>query len=112
MVDYYETENYIFVHGWIPDVGDYKDFYGIDWRNYPANGRAWKDARWRNGMLAAATGDIVKIKLLCQVIGIVLGATPLSMKIRPRNGEVTLFLPPITAKALLRLMPVQHILVL
>lgn len=64
MVDYYETENYIFVHGWIPDVGDYKDFYGIDWRKYPANGRAWKEARWRNGMLAAATGDIVKDKTI------------------------------------------------
>lgn len=57
MVDYYETENYIFVHGWIPDVEDY-----VDWRECPANGRAWKEARWRNGMLAAAVGDIVKDK--------------------------------------------------
>ena len=64
MVDYYETEHYIFVHGWIPDVEDYKDFYGIDWRKYPANGHAWKEARWRNGMLAAATGDIVKDKTI------------------------------------------------
>lgn len=64
MVDYYETENYIFVHGWIPDVEDYKDFYGADWRNYPANGRVWKEARWRNGMLAAAIGDIVKDKTI------------------------------------------------
>lgn len=64
MVDYYETEHYIFVHGWIPDVEDYKDVYGTDWREYPANERAWKEARWRNGMLAAATGDIVKDKTI------------------------------------------------
>lgn len=38
-VDYFETENYIFVHGWLPDVGD-----ECDWRK--ATPQQWYDARW------------------------------------------------------------------
>ena len=34
-VDYFETQNYVFVHGWIPPE---------DWRN--ASPEAWSDARW------------------------------------------------------------------
>lgn len=47
--DYYETDHYIFVHGWIPwDVDDIdllaqKIFYIKD------NPRLWKDYRWRCG---------------------------------------------------------------
>ena len=40
MVNYFETKNYVFVHGWIPNREDWR------W------GRAseWRDARWVNGM--------------------------------------------------------------
>lgn len=38
--DYYETKNYVFVHGFIPDVED--------WRN--AHNGNWNRARWKNGM--------------------------------------------------------------
>lgn len=41
-IDYYETENYVFVHGWIPEIDN--------WRN--ANPSQWEDARWINGMKA------------------------------------------------------------
>lgn len=59
MVDYYELDNYIFVHGWIP-VTPVKEYiktsyypscefeYNPDWRN--ATEQEWEDARWRNGM--------------------------------------------------------------
>lgn len=42
-IDYYETENYIFVHGWIPlnKKGEYKK----NWRKAD-----WGDARWANPM--------------------------------------------------------------
>ncbi|MCM1237576.1 MAG: metallophosphoesterase [Ruminococcus flavefaciens] len=57
MLDYYETEKYIFVHGWIPcqasgyggAPGWYK--YQKDWRDAPKSD--WMLARWYNGMLAA-----------------------------------------------------------
>lgn len=37
MIDYYETDNFIFVHGWIPQDDD--------WRSGD-----WSSARWNNGM--------------------------------------------------------------
>lgn len=40
MVNYFETKNYIFVHGWIPG--------GEDWRN--ASNYDWEKARWENGI--------------------------------------------------------------
>lgn len=40
-VDYFETENYIFVHSFIPIVRK-----GTDWRT--ASAKAWEDARWGN----------------------------------------------------------------
>ena len=60
MHDYYETPNYIFVHGWIPctalKLGPHKTQYAriADWRN--ANTKAWDSARWQNGMEAAYNG--------------------------------------------------------
>ena len=54
MRDYWETENYVFVHGWIPcgyERGRYK--YDPDWRGADAAG--WMEARWTNGMEAART---------------------------------------------------------
>lgn len=49
--NYYETKNYIFVHGWIPvESTDYKSYfkYMNNWRN--ANDKQWNKARWLNGM--------------------------------------------------------------
>ncbi len=52
-VDYYETDKYIFTHGFIPVIeygyGAYgKFFYNPDWRN--ASKEEWSNARWLNGM--------------------------------------------------------------
>lgn len=58
MLNYYETEHYVFVHGWIPCKDTLPD--GLrrrryipypDWRN--ASEEDWKEARWYNGMDAA-----------------------------------------------------------
>ncbi len=61
MQDYFETENYIFVHGWIPCsvVGshgaDQKEYeYSENWRQ--ADQIEWEGARWINGMAAANNG--------------------------------------------------------
>ena len=62
MMDYYETDHYIFVHGWIPCIPISTDNnqmkYGpiSNWRN--ANTAAWDRARWINGMEAAHNGII------------------------------------------------------
>ncbi|MCR4646409.1 MAG: hypothetical protein K5695_13550 [Oscillospiraceae bacterium] len=52
-MDYYETEHYIFAHGWIPCIADRRTgfSYYSDWRNVDAF--EWKRARWHNGMDAA-----------------------------------------------------------
>lgn len=44
-IDYYETENYIFVHGWIPIIENCY-LYDSKWRN--AKPERWKEARWQN----------------------------------------------------------------
>ena len=63
-LDYYETENYVFCHGWIPvhvkrdtdrDVYQYRS----DWRD--ADYSDWKRARWINGM-SACVKDGVSVK--------------------------------------------------
>lgn len=60
MVDYFETDNYIFVHGWIPCVetryrGEEKTYKRQkNWRK--ATKREWEKARWYNGMAAHACG--------------------------------------------------------
>lgn len=67
-VDYFETENYIFTHGWIPCALNFsenlkKEYVPIkNWRN--ADEDAWKDARWINGMKAAHCGVIEKGKTI------------------------------------------------
>lgn len=43
-VDYYETKNHVFVHGWIPT--NYQGKYDKNWRN--ASKSAWEKARWQN----------------------------------------------------------------
>ena len=63
MVNFYETDHHIFVHGWIPcatsdswNNNDYK--YIPDWRN--ANELCWKLARWVNGMDCAILFKILE----------------------------------------------------
>lgn len=59
---YFELDNYIFVHGWIPYI--YRDGLGLpikpeylnDWRNCSAH--KWSDATWQNGMEAWANGIV------------------------------------------------------
>jgi len=59
-VDYFETEHYIFTHGWIPctpvDNGSIETEYApiADWRG--ADEATWAKARWINGMEAAHCG--------------------------------------------------------
>lgn len=62
MKDYFETEHYIFVHGWIPCVvrsknviPEYRYSYMDEWRKIDDD-RFWKKARWVNGMEAAYVG--------------------------------------------------------
>lgn len=48
MIDYYETNNYIFTHGFIPVIKQYNyKIYMNDWRNFPEE---FKMARWENGL--------------------------------------------------------------
>ena len=52
MADWFETEHYVFTHGWIPcmsENGVYR--YRADWRS--ASEEDWAAARWINGMDAA-----------------------------------------------------------
>ena len=54
MKDYYETENYVFVHGWIPCIHDRNGYsHYEDWCN--ASVDEWLKARWYNGMDASMT---------------------------------------------------------
>lgn len=46
MINFYETKNYVFVHGWIPSLKLYPD-----WRKAPTS--AWEKARWENPFKAA-----------------------------------------------------------
>ncbi len=67
MVDFYETDHYIFTHGWIPCTilgNDYsKTYIPIeDWRN--AGTQTWDSARWINGMEAAYNGIVEKGKTI------------------------------------------------
>lgn len=53
MVDFFETKNYVFVHGWIPVTPSNKD-----WRN----SKLWKKARWLNGMEMQMKGHTIPDK--------------------------------------------------
>lgn len=79
-VDYFETDEYIFTHGWIPrrkcdncpspqvkacwGFSNY-DCYDPDWRN--ADKEDWDRARWRNGMDEARWYHVIEIgkKIVC-----------------------------------------------
>jgi len=63
MTDYFETQKYVFVHGWLPCVFEESadgSLNHADWRN--ASEREWQAARWENGMLMAYNGFIEKGK--------------------------------------------------
>ena len=55
LVNYFETQNYIFVHSWIP-LGrrGYMSFYNPDWRN--ASQDEWDTAMWGNPFSLANYG--------------------------------------------------------
>lgn len=58
-LDYFETEHYIFVHGWIPTSADsYHRVYKPGWRE--ASTEDWSAARWVNGMQLAVEFGIVE----------------------------------------------------
>lgn len=48
LVNYFETQNYIFVHSWIPTISQNGGFckYDEDWRN--ADDNRWEKAMWGN----------------------------------------------------------------
>lgn len=46
MLNYFETKNYVFVHGWFPVAK------GKDWR-HQVHASKWRKARWYNGMQEA-----------------------------------------------------------
>ena len=56
MIDYYETDHFVFVHGWIPCIRnrDGYSYYSV-WRN--ASAKEWAEARWYNGIDAAVTAQ-------------------------------------------------------
>lgn len=65
MINYFETENYVFVHGWIPSLDDglppwyakkRRYIYNSDWRE--CHEKDWRRARWTNGMDAWSQGNI------------------------------------------------------
>jgi serine/threonine protein phosphatase 1 len=68
MVDYFETDKYVFVHGWIPcfTMGSgrhvEKFFYNSEWRN--ESKEEWRLARWYNGMEASRQGVIEPTKTI------------------------------------------------
>jgi len=54
MLDYYETDRFIFTHGWIPCIRGRKEYsYISEWRE--ASAGEWSGARWYNGMDAVRT---------------------------------------------------------
>lgn len=67
MVNYFETDHYIFVHGWIPFNPDNfaegkRAYYDENWRNADEN--SWKEAYWENGIIAAHKGIIEEGKTI------------------------------------------------
>ena len=65
MLDYYETDHYIFTHAWIPcfhERGNSYAYYST-WRD--ANTEAWMKARWINGMDAAQTASDDEKTVVC-----------------------------------------------
>ena len=62
MLDYYETPNFVFVHGWLPSEFEKPNRYTLidNWRK--ATKEQWGNSRWLNGMEAAYNGQTDKEK--------------------------------------------------
>ena len=62
MVDYYETKNYIFCHGWIPTrvsgISAYTSYEYLDGWRENATFDEWKRSRWLNGISLACEHGI------------------------------------------------------
>lgn len=56
LVNYFETQNYIFVHSWIPIISQNGGYYKYDenWRD--ASDSSWEEAMWGNPFEIAAQG--------------------------------------------------------
>lgn len=56
MVDYFETQNHIFVHSWIPLISQNDGFYHFNpnWRE--ASAQEWENSRWGNPFELAERG--------------------------------------------------------
>lgn len=73
MVNYFETQHYVFVHGWVPlRVSDqYPAWYQREreyerdatWRDAHASG--WEAASWRNGIECALNGLTIEKTVVC-----------------------------------------------
>lgn len=63
-LNYFETKNFVFVHGWIPYVprSFERSYAEADWRN--ATAAEWRDARWINGMNAYFSGAVLPDKTI------------------------------------------------
>lgn len=62
-IDYYELDDFIFVHGWIPVDFEYRPYNVIpkeEWKD----GELWKKACWVNGMEAWKYGAVVPNKTI------------------------------------------------
>ena len=64
LVNYFETQNYIFVHSWIPIISQNGGFYKYDknWRN--ATNNQWELAMWSNPFEMAEQGLLPDKKLI------------------------------------------------
>ena len=60
MINYYETENYVFTHSSLPV--NYKGQYDPNWRR--ASKERWNKSRWGNPFIAAKRGNLPKNKTL------------------------------------------------
>ena len=60
LVDFFELENYIFVHGWLPEVGKDNLILSLKYDNWREGD--WKKAGWLNGMEQWSHGRILKNK--------------------------------------------------
>ncbi|MCR4661860.1 MAG: metallophosphoesterase [Clostridia bacterium] len=64
-VNYFETKNYVFTHGWIPsEYNENNNKFEVltDWRELDE--KTWSDARWLNGMSYANLGAILDNKTI------------------------------------------------
>ena len=62
MVNFFETKEYIFVHGWIPTMTEKEDPFGYQYNPFwrEVGELEWRDARWMNGMMLGARYGITE----------------------------------------------------